>query len=246
MPFYVVSLRSVRRHWALMAAGILTVAALGWGGAQVLQPGNLARTGMVDRFPGADRWVVLAFADGPNARTTPVILRELKADHVTATFFPIGLNLLRDSRETSLLVQGHEDVECHTLGHINLASHSYRADLRDLQADVAIVEAVGHYRPHWLYPPYGAVSSQSRRAAMLLHLTIVLPTPGEGVSPRVRRPGAIIHQVLSHLQPGAIIILPDRVDDWGVVQALPRLLHLIQVEGYRVTSLSRVGRPGGP
>jgi peptidoglycan/xylan/chitin deacetylase (PgdA/CDA1 family) len=58
----------------------------------------------------------------------------------------------------------------------------------------------------------------------------------------VRRPATIIQQVLSHVHAGAIIVLPDRVDDRAVLQALPRLLHLLHVEGYRVGSVTDVQR----
>ncbi len=216
---------------------------MAWTGTQLR--GGVHQTppfGVVDRINVRGPWVALSFADGPNPHITPAIVRVLVQHGATATFFAVGVSLMQDRRDVMVMTQAGDDVESHTMGHINLASHSYRVDYRDLEAENVEIRALTGRTPRWLYPPYGAIDGTAVRAALAAHLTVILPSPGEGISPRVRRPATIIQQVLSHVHAGAIIVLPDRVDDRAVLQALPRLLHLLHVEGYRVGSVTDVQR----
>lgn len=232
------------RHWALGLAFLVVAAYIPWAVRQVwpLRHGPSPPGEIVSSIPVSGRWVALAFADGPSSPATPGILRDLAVYGAHASFFVVGLNLKRHPGWVRQAAARGNDIETHTEGHINLATHSYSQDVADLeQAKRRIQQLVGT-RPHWLLPPYGVWNAAALEAARAAGLTLVVPSAGEGVRQDEQRPSQIVHQVLSHIRPGAVIVLHDGPFGTSVLEALPTLLHLLRVDGYRVGSIPEVWR----
>ncbi len=227
------------RHWARWLALGLTLAYIPWGFHRFsFHPGAVRPANPVSRFPLRTRWVALGFAD---TVSMPLILNDLAAENDHATFFVTGMNAARQKQWLAMAKRLGDDVESHTQGHINLAVHPYRQDVVDLRkANRAIAHAVGR-RPRWLYPPYGAVGSKVLKAALRVKLRVVLPSVGEWVNADDRTPADMIHQVLSHVRGGAIIIF-DNPPPAALSWALPEVLALLSIKGYHVGSVAQLWR----
>lgn len=244
MFFHVISLRGVRRHWArlLAIAAALAYSPWLWGMAAHSAIGAASPRGVISRLPTQARWVALAFDDGPNPAAAGAILADLDRYQAHASFFVVGLNAERERRFIIAAARAGNAIENHTDGHINLSIHTFAQDLADLKAANQAIRSISGATPHWLSPPYGAISRAAQRAAGKLNLAIVLPTPGERVANGAPSPSAIIRQIMAHVEPGSIIMLPDGPGNEAALKALPTILSLLRVEGYRVGSISQVWR----
>ncbi len=101
--------------------------------------------------------VALTFDDGPDPRTTPLILDTLKDRGVRATFFVVGRQVAENpGLLRQILAEGHA-VGNHTYGHADmskLSAERMRDELRSTQE--AVDGALGYHHPMALMrPPYG-------------------------------------------------------------------------------------------
>ncbi len=206
-------------------------------------PGS-SNPGVMEKIPVRGRWVALAFDDGPSPRETGQVIQELAHYHAHASFFVVGLNVSRARPLLREAVAQGNQVENHTEGHINLAAHTYYQDVKDLEVANRVISEITGSSPRWLIPPYGAVNRTARRAASALNLRIVSASPGANVANGAPSVSAIIHQVMSHVEPGAIIVLHDGPGNGATVKALPSILSLLRVEGYQIGSVGQVARQG--
>jgi cellulose synthase/poly-beta-1,6-N-acetylglucosamine synthase-like glycosyltransferase/peptidoglycan/xylan/chitin deacetylase (PgdA/CDA1 family) len=102
----------------------------------------------------ADHQLVLTFDDGPDVRNTPRILDILSHEHVRATFFVIGNNVVRYPelfrRE---LREGHAAGN-HTLDHIGF-NHGVLVDREEMIGADRIMRAAGGYATRFFRIPEG-------------------------------------------------------------------------------------------
>ena len=90
--------------------------------------------GSVWRLPAEEPCVYITFDDGPNAATTPRLLRVLDQLAVPATFFCVGDNVRRyPEAYRAILASGHT-VGNHTYHHIR----GFRLPASDYMADVQL------------------------------------------------------------------------------------------------------------
>jgi peptidoglycan-N-acetylglucosamine deacetylase len=130
-------------------------------------------------FPGLEGvgrpdHVALTFDDGPDDSSTPLILDELAALGVRATFFLLGEMVERSpATATRLAADGHE-IALHGWHHRNslwVPPHRLR---RSLVRALDRIEATVGVRPTLYRPPYGVLTVSSLWAARSLGLTPVL------------------------------------------------------------------------
>jgi len=104
--------------------------------------------------------ILFTFDDGPNPRTTPLVLDTLAAHHIHAVFFLVGemagnhnpkvLAIIR-----RILREGHV-IATHTMKHKDLCRVSEAAAVQDLDEGKATVEQVAGVPTAWFRAPFGA------------------------------------------------------------------------------------------
>lgn len=118
--------------------------------------------------------IVLTYDDGPTADGTEAILKELDAQHATATFFVL---LTRARRNPTLLHEilaaGHE-VGLHGADHRRLTEHQPEALEPILTGARAELEDLTGVRLQWSRPPYGSQTEAVWRAQVASGLVPVL------------------------------------------------------------------------
>lgn len=151
--------------------------------------------------------VALTFDDGPDPDGTPPILDALDAAGVSATFFLVGEQLMRNhalARETA--ARGHE-LALHGYEHVDHDAFRPQAARDDLARAVGAFEAATGGRPRFFRPPYGRFSEASYEACRHLGLEPVYwsawgmdwePIPGERVADLATRDLADGDIVLLH------------------------------------------------
>ena len=202
--------------------------------------------GLVSRQPALGPRIALTFDDGPGPPTqkiAAILLRE----HVPATFFEVGSQVVRHPSVTRALYRDGFEIGNHTFTHADPAAiPGWERSLQISLTESAIAGVTG-IRPRLVRPPYSsttdAVTPQQEKAwaSIAQHgYTIVLSNFD---TEDWNQPGvsSIVSGVVSHLRrgQGGIVLMHDaggrRVQ---TVQALPLLIAALRQRGYTFTTVS--------
>ncbi|HET9904316.1 MAG TPA: polysaccharide deacetylase family protein [Xanthobacteraceae bacterium] len=100
--------------------------------------------------------VSLTFDNGPDAGTTPTVLRTLRRHGIAATFFVIGRKLL-DPALRAVAAHAHDEghwVGNHTFAHsVPLGEQDAKGPAREIARTQELIGALAH--PDRLFRPYG-------------------------------------------------------------------------------------------
>ena len=187
------------------------------------------------------RWVALTFDDGPDARSTPVLLELLREARVEAAFFAVGKRVAAERELAARIVREGHLLENHSFAHSNSTNFftipRLKADLA--QAQAAIQQATG-LAPRLFRPPMGLSNPNVFHAARALGLKVIGWT-ARGFDTQVHDPERIVKRIVRQLKPGAIILLHDgNVPAERLVVTVKLLLAKLQECGYEVVRLDKI------
>ncbi len=184
--------------------------------------------------------VALTFDDGPDPAATPQILRILKREKVTATFFVVGIyaerhpDLIRD-----IIDQGHT-VGTHSWHHpITPTFEDLPASELEHQvtAPIKVLEDMG-ITPYLFRPPGGSYDDQVVEVAGRAGMRTVMWSIGTGDFIEDVSPHHIVNAAINRLRPGGIVLLHDGGGDpRATIAALPELILEIRRHGYDIVPL---------
>jgi peptidoglycan/xylan/chitin deacetylase (PgdA/CDA1 family) len=149
--------------------------------------GEAYRNGKIITGSTPHRLILFTFDDGPDRRTTPLLLDRLDAEGIRAVFFLVasrmgpGTPLLRQQSAIAreIVRRGHL-VGNHTVDHVQMPLLDDEAALAELEAAEAVFEGVLGGRP-WLFrPPFGAHSQRIDQHLASRGYTTVLWNLGAG------------------------------------------------------------------
>ena len=235
--------RSLQVGVGVVGALLVAAAAVVWTAPGWLVD-RLARwyPGCLYRVPTEAKLVALTIDDGPDPRTTPVILAELRRQGAKATFF-----LITERVESQHGLVRRLAAEGHELGnHFTRDRPSIRLSLRAFESDLLQAhQALTVFGPvKWARPGSGwytrAMVEVMRRHGYGCALGSVYPLdaaiPSAFLSARY---------VLRHARPGAVVVLHDGgARGERTVKALRRILPELRRRGYRVVSLGALVAAG--
>lgn len=197
---------------------------------------------------GAGHTVALTFDDGPNARTTPLILDVLERDHIHATFFVVGRAVGNQRNLLHRMLRDGDEIGNHTETHAHLNFLlSGRAIGREIDtAQAAILRATG--RPaRYLRPPFGALDYAAIDAARRRGLGVVMWTAMLGDEPATTSREHLARALLSQVHDGAIIVMHDgdqgRAGSGGRTYesaAVGLVIARLKAQGYRFVTISQM------
>jgi len=218
------------------------------GAAAVMAYGVRARSSTlfapsVYRGPASAPAIALTFDDGPS-ESTPQLLELLAKHRARATFFQCGANVERLAEVAREVVRAEHEVGNHSQTHPRFYFRT-PAFIRDelARAQHAIENATG-FSPGLFRAPFGVRWPGMRDAQKRLNLLGVMWT----VIGRDWKldASAVVRRVLKGLKNGAIVCLHDgrqlqaRPDVTGTIEAVRRLLPMIQAAGYRLETVSQL------
>jgi peptidoglycan/xylan/chitin deacetylase (PgdA/CDA1 family) len=187
--------------------------------------------------------IALTFDDGPSP-STPLFLDALAEYRAPATFFQVGVNVLRyPDIARAVLAAGHE-IGNHSHTHPNFALKPAAAIEADFTlAQTAIGETTGA-QPRLVRAPYGVRWFGFCRMQSRLGLTGVMWSV-IGLDWKLPA-AAIAHRVLSRVRDGGIVCLHDgrgtgeKPDVAPVLEAVRRILPALIGAGYHFESVSQL------
>lgn len=187
------------------------------------------------------RQVALTFDDGPDARSTPVLLDFLRDAKVQATFFCVGARVAAEPELAARIVRDGHLLENHSYAHSNATNfftvRRLRADLA--QSQEAIEKATGK-APRCYRPPMGLSNPRVFRAARALGLKVI-GWSNRGFDTTFTEPERIVARITRRLRPGAIILLHDgNIPADRLLKTVKTLLDTVHTLGYEVVRLDRM------
>ena len=188
--------------------------------------------GSVWQLPEEEPCVYITFDDGPNALTTPRLLRLLDQLHVPATFFCVGDNVRRyPEHYRAILAAGHT-VGNHTYHHIRGLSLPASAYMADVQQAAELIHSRLFRPPHGRLTP--APLSARRTAGYRI---IMFDVVTRDYNPRLT-PDNVFHIATRYARNGSLIVFHDSPKAAPrMFDALPRVVTHLRAAGYTFRSL---------
>ncbi len=116
------------------------------------------RGGLISHQPPPGKRIALTFDDGPNPTWTPKIAAVLLAEHVPATFFEVGSQVVRYPDMTRMLHRDGFELGNHTFTHADISSlPNWEAKLQVSLTESSISGLTG-IRPRLVRPPYSSTT----------------------------------------------------------------------------------------
>ena len=173
--------------------------------------------------------IALTFDDGPDSLQTPKVLQVLKEYQATACFFCIGHKIKgNEALLKSMVTEGHL-IGNHSYSHSGLFPlYGLSKMKKDLQTCQCELERVTSQPVSLFRPPFGVTNPTIAKAVRQLGYTPI------GWSIRTldtqQAPDKVLARIRKHLEPGAIILLHDRMPDSD--QLVKQILDLLKEQGY--------------
>ncbi len=102
-----------------------------------------------------DRQIMLTFDDGPDAKFTPQVLDILSREHVPATFFSIGSDIIQHPDIFERIVREGHMAGNHTMYHIDFDAHGDFRNRQELIATDRVMRATAAYGSRLFRIPKG-------------------------------------------------------------------------------------------
>ena len=197
--------------------------------------------------------VALTFDDGPDPRTTPLVLDALRERAVKATFFVVGRQVAENpSLLRRIVAEGHA-IGNHTYDHADMSGLSperMRDELRDTQE--AVDDALGYHYPMVLMrPPYGNPYLEGsialpafRRVVREQRLFPVMWTADPGDYLLGGRAGGVVRAVVRTDEAGRnaagdeVLLLHD--NHRQTAEALPGIIDHYEASGRRIAGVDEL------
>ena len=188
--------------------------------------------GSVWRLPEEEPCVYITFDDGPNAATTPRLLRLLDQLHIPATFFCVGDNVRRyPEHYRAILAAGHT-VGNHTYHHIRGLSLPASAYMADVQQAAELIHS------RLFRPPHGRLTPAQLSALRTAGYRIIMfDVVTRDYNPRLT-PDNVFHIATRYARNGSLIVFHDSPKAAPrMFDALPRIVTHLRAAGYTFRNL---------
>lgn len=181
--------------------------------------------GFIWDFPDEKDGIFLTFDDGPTPEVTQWVLDILDKYNAKATFFCLGKNVeLFPHIFEEIICRGHA-VGNHSYNHIKGWGTATEEYMRNIESAGSIIKS-NLYRP-----PYARISLSQARALKEKYHTIMWSIISRDYNRNISG-DECAHNVIPHLQPGAIIVFHDSIKcSPNLTVALPQVLEAIKAKG---------------
>jgi len=181
--------------------------------------------------------IALTFDDGPNKKSTPLILDILKKRNIKATFFVVGKNLKENSDILIRINKEGHVIGNHTYYHLDGNNVKIDRIGNNLKwTDVLINKFTGK-RPEYFRPPFGYENWRFLREAEKLNYSTILWSVDGGEWNEKATTEKVIRRITDNTQNGSIILLHDTEI---VAQSLPKIIDKLRAKGFRFVTISQM------
>ncbi|NMM50967.1 polysaccharide deacetylase family protein [Paenibacillus aquistagni] len=196
---------------------------------------------IVWEVPMNHKMIAFTFDDGPNPKTTNLILDLLKEYDAKATFFVVGKRVDRYPEVVEREVKEGHEVANHTYNHVyfsqNVSSALMEKEIMDAQKQISKITGE---TSAWLRPPGGYYNDRLIHVAQNHGFKVVLWSWHQDTKDW-RKPGVsfIVNKVLKNARNGDIVLMHDHVSNsMQTVEALKIILPELKKQGFQFVTVS--------
>ncbi|MGO8960673.1 MAG: polysaccharide deacetylase family protein [Streptosporangiaceae bacterium] len=195
--------------------------------------------------PGRGKTVALTFDDGPG-KTTASILKILRHNHVTATFFNIGQNMAARTQQVRAEARDGFALGNHTWDHPDLAKLTRSQQTAELDKTTAEQRKLTRTVPCVFRPPYGTYNSTTLSLAHRRRMSVWLwsvdtedwKAAGSSSAYWVHRIIRLAEEEGGKLTRPVILMHNQPAGNPATALALPKIIAFFRRHGYRFVALS--------
>lgn len=178
--------------------------------------------------------IALTFDDGPNPKSTPILLDGLKERGVKVTFFVIGVNA---EKYPEIVKRENEEghiVGNHTYHHVEITKLTEKEAEDEIMRTSDLVELITGKPTEFMRPPFGAWQKQME---LELEVMSVLWTV-DPLDWTTENEDEIVNKVVTDVEENDIILLHDCY--LSSVNAALRIIDILQKEGYEFVTVDEL------
>lgn len=179
--------------------------------------------------------IALTFDDGPG-KYTDALLTELEKNESHATFFMLGINVVKYPDSVKRMLEIGCELGNHSYNHPNLTQLSEEEVQEQVETTNRLISDAAGRPATVLRPPYGAVNDT---VASNVHMPMILWSV-DTLDWKTRNADKTVEHVLSHLEDGEIILFHDIYPQ--TVEAVTKLIPLIKEKGYQLVTVSELSQ----
>lgn len=181
-----------------------------------------------------EKKVAITFDDGPDPKTTALLLDGLKARKVRATFFVIGEKAQENKGLIRRMSEEGHLIGNHTYSHVQLNALSSSQACSQVKAANDVIEEIIQKEVIYLRPPYGEWNhKQECPQNMIAVYWDVDPLDWQKTDAK-----QIAQDILRQVEPGDIILLHDIYQ--SSVQAAFLVIDELQRQGYEFVTVEEL------
>jgi peptidoglycan-N-acetylglucosamine deacetylase len=205
-------------------------------------PAYAAKAHVFRRVDNAGPRLALTFDDCDHPHAWTRILNTLRNQHIKATFFCPGREIVRFPEHAKTTVKDGNAIGSHGWDHRNPKHLTYREVRQRMVKDKQVWRKTTGKSPTPYYrPPYGAYDAKTLRAARDTGFTRVILWDVDSYDWKRAGPSRIAHRVLSRVRRGSIV----EMNVLGVTaDALPKILQGLHSKGLRPVTLPTLFKSG--
>jgi chitin deacetylase len=197
---------------------------------------------IVPRVETSERVVALTFDDGPTPEVTAQLLSVLRERGVKASFFVIGGELEQHPELGQRLAQEGHELGNHSYSHERMILKTPSFIKNEIERTDQLIRNTGYQGPINFRPPYGKkfillpyYLNKTHRKSIMWDIE---PDSNRDIA---QDPDKIVAYVLSHTQPGSIILLHVMYKSGTPsLNAVPKIIDGLRQQGYEFKTVSEL------
>ncbi len=182
--------------------------------------------------------IALTFDDGPSENTEKILNKLAELD-VNATFFLIGSEIEKNPGAAKAIIESGHQVGNHSYSHKRMIFKTYGFCKEEIEKTDQLIRASGYQERILFRPPYFKkllilpyYLDRQKRSAILCDIE-----PESALGYRAA-PNEYGDYIISHVQPGSIILLHPMVNTDTVLEALDIFVPYLKEQGYEFCLLN--------
>jgi len=198
---------------------------------------------------GENKFIALTFDDGPDPKTTPLLMEILKENNVPATFFFLGTNSLRYPEWVKSVHNEGFEIGNHTFTHdksVHVSRDRFRFEVTTTNKILKSItgEAAVLYRPPFLLdiggdPTFDPETPETSLAWAGELGYVVVGADIDSFDWKAHSADEVVANILARLSSGGhIVLLHDGFSGQYTVEALPRIISELRSRGYEFVTVS--------
>jgi peptidoglycan/xylan/chitin deacetylase (PgdA/CDA1 family) len=183
-------------------------------------------------------YIAMTFDDGPNAATTPRLLKMLKERDIKATFFLVGQCVAAEPDVARMVVAAGHEIANHSWSHPQLTKMKEESVRDQLQRTNDVIKQETGITPTLMRPPYGAFTIAQRNWAHATWNYQCILWDVDSLDWKHHNPAKTQSIILSETRPGSIILCHDIHKT--TVDAMPATLDALIAKGFKFVTVSEL------